>query len=77
MAAMIAVNSPGIYRAPALLVSSVARVLRTAATILLALVSRLFAALVVIVFTIAIVATAIGLGESQPRRASRQRFLHA
>ena len=77
MAAMIAFNRPGIYRVPALLVSSVALVLRTAATILLTIVSRLFAALVVLVFTIAIVAIAIGLGDSQPRRASRHRILQA
>ena len=74
---MVTANSPGIYRASALLVSSIALVLRGAATVLLTVVSRLFAAFVVIVFTVAIVAIALGLGGRQPRRTSRQRILQA
>ena len=74
---MVTVNIPGIYRAPALLVSSIALALRGAATVLLTVVSRLFAVCVVIMFTIAIVAIALGLGERQPRRTSRQRSLQA
>ena len=77
MTHLVTVNSPGIYRAPALLVSSIAVVLRGAVTVVLTVVSRLFAAFVVIVFTVAIVAIALGLGEPQPRQTSRQRILQA
>ena len=58
----------GIYRASALLASFIALMLRPAATILLTVVSRLFAAAVIIVFAFAIFAIALVLGERQPRR---------
>jgi hypothetical protein len=51
--------------------------LRPAATILLTVVARLFAAAVIMVFAFVIVAIAFVLGERQPRRTSRQRILQA
>ena len=57
--------------------SLIALMLRPAATILLAVVSRLFATAVIIVFAFVIVAIAFMLGECQPRRTSRQRIAQA
>ena len=70
-------NRTGIYRASALVASFTALMLRNAATILLTVVWRLFAAAVIIVIALVIVAIAFVLGECQPRRTSRQRIVQA
>jgi hypothetical protein len=67
-------NRSGIYyRAPALVASFTALMLRNAATILLTVVWRLFAAAVIIVIAFVIVAIAFMLGERRTVSAGAHR----
>ena len=66
-----------IHRASASVASFTALMLRPAATILLTVVSRLFAAAVIIVFTLAIIVIALILDKRQPRRTFRHQTLQA